>query len=380
MAVNLKELNKSTVQNKSDKNTGKSILDFLNNREISFSSGKLNGKKKEKFFSELSILLSSGIDLKSALEILLQNKKNKQEYFEKIYEDVVLGKSLSEALQFSNKFDAYDFYSIKIGEESGQLNNILKDLSAYYERKNKQNRQLSSALSYPIIVLTTAVLTIVFMLKLIVPMFVDIFMRSTMELPKITQMIISLSENFSKYLWSVFFIILAFIIFHQVFKKAEWYKLYRCLLLIKMPGFGKMIRHQYLIRFFRSTALLLSSGMVLLQAIKLMKEMINFYYFEKIFTQVEKDLVFGKSLNESLGKYKIFDFRTITLIKVAEEVNQLPSVFEKLYTKYTEEQDQQLSTINNVLEPFLIIFVGIIVAFILVAMYLPLFQMSSNFI
>ena len=126
--------------------------------------------------------------------------------------------------------------------------------------------------------------------------------------------------------------------------------------------------------------LLLSSGMVLLQAIKLMKEMISFYYLETIFTKVEKDLIYGMPLNESLNNYSIFDYRTTTLIKVGEEVNQLPSIFEKLYKQYTEEQDQQLATINNILEPLLIIFVGIIVAFILIAMYLPLFQMSSSFV
>lgn len=132
-------------------------LDFLN-KEISFSSGGFSDKKKESFYSELHILLSSGVDLKTSLEIITQEeeKKAQQIIFKNITDEVISGFSLSDALNETGKFTSYEFHSIKIGEESGRLNEILKELTNFYARKVHQKRQVVGAFSYPVMVLFVA--------------------------------------------------------------------------------------------------------------------------------------------------------------------------------------------------------------------------------
>jgi len=125
-------------------------------------------------------------------------------------------------------------------------------------------------------------------------------------------------------------------------------------------------------------ALLAGSKIPLIQAIQLVKKMIGFYPFEKALTEIESDILHGTALNESLGKYKIFDRRIVSLTKVAEEVNKLDVVFGKLNEQYAEELQHRINLLNNLLEPLMIVVVGFLVAIILIGMYLPLFQISTS--
>ena len=134
----------------------------------------------------------------------------------------------------------------------------------------------------------------------------------------------------------------------------------------------------YFERFSQSLALLISSKTPLLNAIQLVKNMIVFYPYVKALNVIEKDIMQGMQLNESMSKFPLFDKRVISLIKVAEEVNQLDTIFQKLSKQYSEELEHKLSILSSLLEPVLIIFVGLIVGIILIAMYLPMFQLSTS--
>jgi len=380
VSIDLKniEKKKKTVKTPSSKQQSQ-VMDFLN-RDISLFGNSLSDKKKERFYSDLGILLTSGIDIKTSLELITddQRKDKDKQLFNNIQQMVLNGESLSEALHKTGKFSNYEYFSLKIGEESGRISDVLSELSGFFNKKIKQKRQLVSAFSYPVLVLITAVAAIMFMMNFIVPMFVDVFKRFQGKLPYITQVIINISDIISNWAGLFFITLTVFIIFLYSQRKNEWYRSITSRIMMRLPIFGPIVKKIYLARFCQSMALLIASRTPMLRAIQLVRNMIGFYPFEKALDIIDSDIMSGKSLHESMKKFSIFDNRTISLVKVAEEVNQLDTIFERLNKQYSDELEHRIGMMSSLLEPAMIIFVGVLVGVILVAMYLPLFQLSTS--
>lgn len=379
MSIDLKNIPRSKSKKPVKKEETKGFFDFMN-RDIKLFGSGMKDKTKERFYSDLHILLSSGIDIKTALELITEDQKKKSDkaLFEDVGKKVIAGKSLSDALHDTGKFSNYEYFSMKIGEESGRITEVLSELAAFYVRKIKQKRQLVNAFSYPVLVLFTAITAVTFMMKFVVPMFKDVFARFHGKLPYITEVIIKISGLFSSYFWIVVLLTMSVIVLLYSQRRKIWYRRISTAFLIKLPIFGKIIRQVYIVRFCQAMALLISSRTPMLRAIQLVKNMISFYPFEKALEKIDTDIMHGKSLNESMKQFPIFDKRMISLIRVAEEVNQLDKIFERLNKQYSEELDHQISLMAGLLEPLMIIFVGLLVGTILVAMYLPLFQLSTS--
>ena len=179
----------------------KNNKDNISNRPLSFQFFINKNLLKCRFFSELSVLISSGVDIKKSFEIISYGitRQNDKQIINKMLNIIIKGSSLSTALEKSDFFSVYDYYSVRIGEEGGSLSSVLKELAAYYSRKIVQQRQIRSALAYPILVLFTSIFSLMFMLNYIVPMFEDVFLRFHGTLPSLTKSIIVLSDSFSKY-------------------------------------------------------------------------------------------------------------------------------------------------------------------------------------
>lgn len=380
MNINIADLQKQKPASKVKKKASSNAFDFLN-KDISFSGSGLKEKQKEEFYSELGMLLSSGIDMRSALKIICeeQSKKKEKAIFEKLFEDLLAGENLSESMKSSGHFSSYESYSIGIGEETGRLNEILNDMASYFANRIKQRRQLISTFTYPIIVVVTALLVVIFMMNFIVPMFVDIFKRFSGDLPTLTKWVMDASEAFNQNFGYFIFIILTLVIGLLAVKNKLWYRKYASALLLKLPVMGILLKKVYLARFCHTMALLLSAKIPLLRAINLMGKMISFYPFEQALLQFEDGILHGKTLHQSMEEFSLFDSKIKSLTKVGEEINQLDHIYESLSKQYNEELQHQIGLLNSLLEPILIIFVGLFVALILVAMYLPMFQMSNSF-
>lgn len=357
-----------------------SVLDFLN-KDISLSGNHFSNKKKQTLYNDLNVLLSSGIDITTAFELVADNfKKNKDiAIINHIKDNIVSGMSFSEALSKEKGFSEYEYFSIKIGEETGKIIHVLKDLAAYYEKKIEQRRQIVSAFSYPIIVLCTAFAAIFFMLKFIVPMFEDVFKRFGNELPGVTKFIIRLSHGFSDWFFPFLFVVVGMGVFMYVVRKKTWYRKYSSAIMLRLPIFGIIIQKVNMAKFCQSMELLLLSKTPILNAIQLVRQMIGFYPLEISLEQIEHEIVRGKPLHQCLKKYKIYDKRMVSLVKVAEEVNQLDIIYGKLKEQYNKEIEHQTSVISSIMEPIMIIFIGVFVGAILISMYLPMFQLSTSF-
>lgn len=366
-------------QNNIPREDGKdfNIMSLLN-KDISFSK-ELPLKKKERFYSELHVLLSSGVDIKTALDIIVeeQQKKNDIELFSSIAEKVLRGMSLSEALQHTGKFTPYEYFSIEIGEESGRIVAVLEELASYFNRRITQKRKLVNSFSYPLMVLCIALAAVVFLLNFLVPMFADVFTRFGAELPALTQAVLNISDFMKAYIGLFFLFIIMIVSVLLVIRKRPAFKRISSRMLISIPVIGKLLRLSYLERFFGTMALLLSSRTPVMRSIALTKQMISFYVFQEELGNIEKHILAGVPLHKGMEDSLFFDKRTVALVKVAEEVNRLDSIFGKLNAQIADELEHKMGMLSNFMEPILIIFVGILVAVILIAMYLPMFQLSS---
>ena len=375
MAFNLDNIPK----NKKSKDSRISSIENILKKEITFFSKPFSNKNKEAFYTELSVLLNAGITLKNSLSLVGEEQKKKidTELIENIIKNIIVGKSLSEAIKLANVFTEYEYYSLKIGEETGSLQKVTNELGLFYRRKNEQRRNILNALSYPIIVLITALFAVIFMLQFVVPMFVGIFKQNKVELPWLTKVIVAASEGFQHNFASIVFLILALIIMRFFISKKQWYKKLASNLLLKIPYVGELLRKIYIAQFTQATALLVGAKVPLLSCIQLTKKMIDFYPLQFALSNIEKDIIQGKELSESLGNYPIFDRKMISLLKVAEQTNQNEYIFERLTRQYNEDIQHQSKLLSTVLEPLIIVFLGALVGVILIAMYLPMFKLST---
>ena len=381
MAIDIKTLKTTHKQQLTEeKSSFISKAMGLLSKEISLLGKEMKDKKKESFYSELTILLSSGIDIRTALDIIVEEQTSDTDraIFSSIKEDIIGGLGIADAIKKSGRFSAYEFYSLKIGEESGRLKDVMADLSIFFSKKIKQRRQLTSALTYPVLVMGTAIVAVVFMLNFIVPMFVDVFKRFNGQMPALTVHIIALSSFFKAYLWYMVLCIILLVGLLISIRKTEFFRAKSSVIILKLPLFGDIIQKVYLTRFCQSMALLLGAKTPMLRSLGLVKHMIGFYCFEKAIEVMEADILHGKLLHESMTQFKLFDTRIISLVRVAEEVNQLEVIFAKLNSQYNEELEHQIGMLGSLLEPVMIIIVGGLVSVILISMYLPLFQLSSS--
>ena len=343
------------------------------------SGASFSTKKKEAFYTELHVLLHAGLPLKDALVLIgeEQRKQKNKTLIKDIVTDLINGKNFSNALKGRKEFSTYEYHSLKIGEQTGTLQKVTKELGVFYKRKNKQRRMILSALSYPIVVLLTAFLALLFMLQFVVPMFADIFKQNKVALPWITKKILSASTFFQEYWYLSFVIVVGIFLFVQLYQKKIWYQKITSSVLLKIPLVGAFIRKVKMAQFTQAITLLTGAKVPLLNGIQLTKKMIGYYPLEIALEKIEQDILQGKSLHESMSRYAIFDKKMVSLIKVADETNQNETIFQRLTEQYNEEIEYQSNMISATIEPLIIVFLGAIVATILIAMYLPMFQLSS---
>lgn len=350
------------------------------NRDIQLFEPKFGLKKKLVLYGQLETLLESGLDIQASLELIEQSFKKKQDQtlICGLKEAIVSGQSLSESMTIVGKFSTYERYSIQIGEESGRLQQVLSDLRAFFEKTLRYQRQLTGALAYPMFVLSFSILAVLFLLRYLVPMFSGIYGRFGQDLPPLTQFVVDASNWIGVALPYLFLGGGLLLLGCYSQREKIWFQRAKSSVLLQIPLFGHIIQKVYLARFCQAMALLLLAGVPLLNALQLVQQMINFHPISTTLVQAEKAVLQGTALHEALRVFSFYPPQALALLQVGEESGKLPHMFERLAQQYTEEVDQQTAVIGSLIEPILIVFLGSIVAVILVAMYLPLFKMSTS--
>lgn len=367
------------INKQSSNSASKSGVKSLLSQDISFFGNAFNEKKKERFYLDLKTLITAGVDLKSALEIIIeeQEKEKDKTIFQSIYEGILKGKSLANSLRDTGKFSEYEFYSIEIGEESNELEKVLDELIKYYNDQAALKKQIVSVMSYPLFVLIITIGLVYFMMNHVVPMFVDVFRQFGSELPSLTKTIIEISENFATYAIIFIAVVAGIVVFYKTQKEKDYFRNFTAHFVLRIPKVKDLVKLIYLSRFTQSLQLLLAAKTPLVRSLELTQKMIKYYPLEIALEKMTKDISGGKNLYESMKEFNFFPRRMLSLIKVGEEVNQLDVMLGKIADQYREELKHQTGIIGKIIEPLMILLIAVVVGVILVAMYLPMFNLSN---
>ncbi len=333
---------------------------------------------------DLSIYLNSGISLLNAMKLINQRYKNDKKlspFFESIISYLDEGKNLYTSLNLQKIIDLPEFYlqSIKISEDGGILKDVLLELSLYLQEQYKLSKQISQAMTYPIFIIVVSILMVAFMLSSIVPKITSIFVQNNQSLPSITQFVIDAGDFINtNYIVMIVITFISITLFTYFMKNYYNFKRKIDSIIMKMPFIGSLVEISELSRFAYINSILIKSGVPIVQSFQMGANILNNLVLKELFLDASKKIVEGEKMSSILDNHKIYvvDIAFIQAIAIGEETSKLHQVLENLAQLYSSMNKDKIDTFISLLEPVLMLFVGTIVGFILIAMLLPIFSMS----
>ena len=359
----------------------KTFVEKGKSKRFKFLFGRVSWRDITIFSRQLATLIKSGVTLLNSLEILCQQVENPylKDIVNDIKEKVKSGDSLSSAMRYYPRIFPVLYTSmIEVGENSGTLQQVLLKISDFYQRQEEVQSKIRTASVYPLLILAIGALTIFFILTYVVPRLTKMFVQTGQELPVPTVILITISSWITQY-W--FWIILVVALAYFFLKRSSKSKVERVIfsaLKLHLPLFGHFFMKAELGIFTRTLQLLLESGVHLLRAMALSIPVINNEIIKKELVLVIKDIEKGDSLGKSLKKSNLFPVFMINLSIIGEESGRLDNTMGEIATYYERDTDEMLKTVISLIEPIMILIVGSLVGLMVIAMLLPIFQMSFN--
>ena len=331
---------------------------------------------------QLSVLIDAELPLIQSLNILAEQTKNK--YFKSVIkdirEDVEAGSTLNQAKRkFPNVFDDLYCNLVASGEQSGSLDIMLRRLAEYLEKIVRLRAQVRQAMIYPSAVLGFAIIVCIFMLWKVIPVFAGIFLELGAELPFLTSMVLSLSIFIQKYILFLAIGFVALVFGVRYWRKTNSGRRITDKFLLRMPLFGKLLEKVGLSRVNRTLSTLLSGGVPMLESMKITSSTSGNVIVEDYIMQARSMVAEGTSLRDALREKGRFPFMMIQMVGVGEATGTLDEMLTKLADFYDEEVEYSVANLLSILEPILLIFVGLIVGSLVISMYLPIFDLMNKF-
>ena len=352
----------------------------LDIKNISFGGNKVNPDDLVVFTRQISTMIEAGIPILQSLEALEEQVTDRyfKEVIATVREDVSVGNSLSVAFaKHPRVFDTLFVSMVKAGETGGALNELLDRVAGYMEKTLKLKRKVKSAMVYPIVVICMAiVITLVLLIK-VVPTFKEIYDSLGHELPAMTQVLITLSENLrSSFLFAIFILVGLFIFFVN-YKKTKSGSLQIDRITLKLPIFGPLIQKVAISRFSRTLATLIQSGVPILTSLEIVGKSSGNRVIEIVSNDACDHIRDGESISEPLSKSDVFPKMVIRMISVGEKTGKMEAMLTKIAEFYDDQVDAAVSGLTSMIEPLIIGFLGIVVGFIVIALFLPIINITT---
>jgi len=333
------------------------------------------------FTRQFATMIDAGLPLIQCLDILAKQTENKTfaSSINDIRQDVEAGSTYADALRKHPKiFNDLYVNMVAAGELGGILDTILNRLSKYIEKSIKLKRQIKSAMAYPSTIVAVAVVVIVVLLVWVIPIFSKMFTDFGGVLPAPTRMVIGTSD-FMQHNILVIIGAVALIIFglNRYYKTPNGRRTVDRLAL-RLPIFGLLIRKITVAKFTRTLGTLISSGVPILDGLDIVAKTAGNKVVEEALYATRQSISEGKTLAEPLEQTQVFPPMVVQMIAVGETTGALDAMLSKIADFYDEEVDSTVSTLTSLLEPMLMIFLGIVIGFIVVAMYLPIFKLAGT--
>ncbi len=342
--------------------------------------GGIPMKEKVVFMRQLATMVGAGLPLTRGLQIMEQQVANPmfKKVITQVKSSVEAGKSLAESFRRADEvFDEVTINLIDAGESSGNLDVILNKLAIELEESKKLGDKLKSALTYPSILLVVIVAVVLLMMFVLVPSMKDIYGEFGAELPWITQFLIDMSSFFVKFWWALLIVILSLVIGYKVWIDTPKGKRNRDKILLKTPILGMMISKIQLAQFTRLLGLLLSSGLSIMRALELSAMSLSNEMFKEVILASRDEVEKGGSLAIPIARSEYYPLLVSSMIAVGEETGELDNVLAKVAEYYKDEVDVATANMSATLEPVFLIVMGLVIAFISLAIYMPMFQLSE---
>lgn len=347
---------------------------------VAFLQPKVKQQDIILFARQFSTMIDAGLPIIQCLEILYSQQENAtfKKMLKSIKEQVESGATLAESLKkFPKHFDDLFVNMIAAGEAGGILDTILRRLSVYMEKAAKLKAQVKGAMTYPLVTLAIAGVVLIVILVFVIPVFEDMFKDFGSKLPAFTQLVINASNFMKK---NILFVIGALFLFGIAFKQTLKTQKGRELfddLVLKMPVVGMLIRKVSVAKFTRTMATMLSSGVAIMEALEIVAKTSGNKTIEKAIYSVRSDIAEGRTMADPLSESGVFPAMVCQMIAVGESTGALDAMLEKIAIFYDEEVDQSVENLTSLIEPFMLVFLGVTIGGLVIAMYLPIFKMAG---
>ncbi len=358
------------------------IVDIKEKNDNTFSTRKKGKKLKpdtiSHFCRQFSIIMSSGINSLVGLETLAKRTENKvlANEMNRIVESVKKGSNIADAmLDKKSKFPRLLGAMVATGEETGTLEDVLSSMAVFYEREHKINQKIKNASTYPAIVAGLSFVMLFLFTSFIIPQMMESIMDVGGEVPFITKFVMSVGQFMSKFWWLVLIMIMGVSYVLLQYIKAPLGRIQKDKIINKIPLLGKGINSIVSMRFSRALYLFISTGYPLLQGLDHIKASVNNSIAEKAIMGAKEGIIKGETLAENLEKYHYFDSVLIQMIAIGEQTGQLETISNQMADFYEQESDIYLSRLVAMIEPIMIIGVGIVVGILVISVFLPMMNM-----
>jgi len=332
------------------------------------------------FTQQLSSMLGAGLPLVSAMEALQDQTSNLvfQVIVKLVRMDVASGTPFSEACaKYPDAFPKLFVSMVRAGEASGNLGDILEKTAKYFDDSVKLSKKVKSALTYPITVILFSVALVNVLLIFVIPVFAEMFTSFGSELPAPTQFLIDMSEFLKKYvIFLILGIVVGFKLLGRFFKTPKGREV-KDFLLIRIPIFGELIRKVSLSRFCRTFSILMKSGVPILQSLEIVSAGANNVYIERGCADISRTVSQGGQISEVLAVTPYFPSMIKHMTQAGEQTGDIDSMMVKISDFYDVEIENTVSALTSLLEPLLIVVLGVIIGGIVMAMFLPIFKMPT---
>jgi len=332
------------------------------------------------FSRQFATMINSGLPLIQCREILGNQVENPRlaRIIQEVSSDVEAGNTLSDALARHERiFTPLFINMVAAGEAGGILDRVLYRLAEYLEKSNSIRRKVQGALIYPAVVVSIAIIVTVFLLVFVIPTFAQLFESSGLDLPLPTRFTIAAS-NFMMTMWPwILTLCVGLVTALRRYYRTDRGEYRIDSLILKIPQLGELLRKASIARFSRTLGTLLSSGVPILDAMEITATTSGNRVIQEAVMSSRTSIATGDTISEPLGKSTVFPPMVVQMIRVGEETGEMDNMLNKIADFYEDEVDVAVETLTSVLEPILIVGIGMIVGGMVISMYLPIFRLAS---
>ena len=355
------------------------ITDNLNFNSSLFE--KIKTKDLAIFCRQFYSMIDAGMPIITCLDILASESSNGKlrRVLSGVRDDVKKGETLSDAMKrHKDVFPKLLTSMVESGEMSGNMDEILLRMSVHFEKENKINNKVKSALTYPMVIGVVALLAVSGIMIFVMPIFVGMFEEQGVSIPLLTQILIGMSNFLTKNIILILLTIIIFILAFKIYKKSDNGILVLSKLKLKIPIFKELNKKVIVSRFTRTLATVVSSGVSLVQCLPIVASVLENKVAEDAIMKVRERVVKGEGLSGPISEFDIFPKMLSSMIKIGEESGSLDGILNKTADFYEDEVEQTIQTVTSLLEPLMIVVMGVLVGIIVLAIIIPMFDMYGT--